>query len=284
MPTARIVVPTYENADTIRAVVEAAARQAPVTVVDDASADGTAAIAREAGARVLAVDRRSVAHARNVGARDATEDLVLFLDSDAIPAEDWVAVLAERFARGDADIVGGDVLSTPTTRVGRAYDRMYRALDAKLFGDGSVMLPGMNLGVRREMFERVAFDDALPGALCEDVDFLVRAKAAGARIAFEPRAIVLHRHPQRLREIVAQEVRHGRGRALLLAKHPDRAGDASVRSWPAWAFDVTFRAPWHVAHAYRAAGADFGVCALHWLRMAAGNWGYLKARRAPPQA
>lgn len=277
---ARIVIPTLNNVETLGAVLDAALPQGPVTVVDDASTDGTPELARAKGARVLTVHKRSVAHARNVGALDAADaDAILFLDSDAVPDPGWAQRLVERLARGDHDIVGGDVLGAPTTRVGRAYDRMYRALDASLFGDGSVMLPGMNLAVRREWIEKVPFDETLPGALCEDVDMLVRAKAAGARIAFEPGAVVRHMHPGSLRELVAQEVRHGRGRAILLARHPERSGDASVRSWGGWLWDATVKAPWHLEHARRRVGWDLGVMGLHWVRMAAGNWGYVKESR-----
>lgn len=275
-----IVVPTYENAATLAPVLEAAVPQAPVWVVDDASADGTRDLALASGARLITVSARSAAHARNEGWRAAKAagcDVVLFLDADAVPAHDWADALAARLSRGDCDIAGGDVRSRPTTATGRAVERMYRALDASHFHDGSVLLPAMNLGVRADLALR--FDDALPGAMCEDVDLLVRAKKAGLRIAFEPAALVHHRHPESVRAYVRQEVRHGRGRARLIAKHPERAGDARIATWPAWLVDATLKAPWHLEHARRRVGFDPAVMLLHWLRMAAGNWGCVSERR-----
>ncbi|MGH3050205.1 MAG: glycosyltransferase family 2 protein [Gaiellaceae bacterium] len=60
MSRCAIVVPAYREASTIGAVVRALSSHAPVIVVDDASADGTAEAAAAAGATV-------VSHAANVG-------------------------------------------------------------------------------------------------------------------------------------------------------------------------------------------------------------------------
>ncbi|HEY7328168.1 MAG TPA: glycosyltransferase [Gemmataceae bacterium] len=53
-----------------------------VVVVDDASTDRTAAIAREQGARVVSVNHRQIAATRNAGAREAQGDILFFVDAD----------------------------------------------------------------------------------------------------------------------------------------------------------------------------------------------------------
>jgi glycosyltransferase involved in cell wall biosynthesis len=55
-----------------------------VVVVDDASSDRTAAIARDLGARVVAVSHRQIAATRNSGARHASGAMFVFLDADTI--------------------------------------------------------------------------------------------------------------------------------------------------------------------------------------------------------
>lgn len=53
-----------------------------VVVVDDASTDRTAELAEAAGARVVSVDVRQIAGARNAGAAHAKGDLFVFVDGD----------------------------------------------------------------------------------------------------------------------------------------------------------------------------------------------------------
>ena len=55
-----------------------------IIVVDDASSDATAAIAREQGAQVLRVEHRQIAATRNAGARQAQGDILFFVDADTL--------------------------------------------------------------------------------------------------------------------------------------------------------------------------------------------------------
>lgn len=75
---------------TLRSVEEAAAdaigtkEPYEIVVVDDASTDRTAEIARAAGARVVAANARQIAAARNAGARAARGDRLIFIDADTL--------------------------------------------------------------------------------------------------------------------------------------------------------------------------------------------------------
>jgi len=53
-----------------------------IIVVDDASTDATTAVAARCGARVLSVQYRQIAAARNAGAAHAQGDLLVFVDAD----------------------------------------------------------------------------------------------------------------------------------------------------------------------------------------------------------
>jgi cellulose synthase/poly-beta-1,6-N-acetylglucosamine synthase-like glycosyltransferase len=53
-----------------------------VLVVDNASTDATAGVARDAGARVVSEPSRNLARARNAGASAARGDVLVFVDAD----------------------------------------------------------------------------------------------------------------------------------------------------------------------------------------------------------
>jgi glycosyltransferase involved in cell wall biosynthesis len=78
-----------------------------VIVVDDASDDRTAAIARDAGARVVTVAHRQIARVRNAGARVATGDLLVFIDADTVVEAN---TLRATLAAIQAGAVGGGAL------------------------------------------------------------------------------------------------------------------------------------------------------------------------------
>jgi glycosyltransferase involved in cell wall biosynthesis len=55
-----------------------------IIVVDDASSDATASIARRHGAQVVRVEHRQIAATRNAGAQQAHGDILFFVDADTL--------------------------------------------------------------------------------------------------------------------------------------------------------------------------------------------------------
>ena len=85
------IVPAYDEENLIGATLHAlhAAGKAlnepyELVVADDASTDGTAAVAERHGARVVRVAHRQIAATRNSGARAAAGELFIFVDADTI--------------------------------------------------------------------------------------------------------------------------------------------------------------------------------------------------------
>lgn len=71
-----------ETLAALRASAEQCGERFEIIVVDDASTDGTAAIASELGARVESVELRKISAVRNAGARVAAGDILVFVDAD----------------------------------------------------------------------------------------------------------------------------------------------------------------------------------------------------------
>ena len=81
-----VVIPAHNEERVIGAALRAIAAQRPrvheVIVVCNGCRDRTAERARAGGARVVVTERRGVSLARNLGARNATGDTLLFVDAD----------------------------------------------------------------------------------------------------------------------------------------------------------------------------------------------------------
>jgi glycosyltransferase involved in cell wall biosynthesis len=90
------------------AAIHAAAREAgaeyEVIVVDDASTDGTAPIAKSGGARVVRANNRQIAATRNAGARAARGGIFIFVDADTLVC---TAVIREILTAIESGVVGG---------------------------------------------------------------------------------------------------------------------------------------------------------------------------------
>jgi glycosyltransferase involved in cell wall biosynthesis len=105
------IVPAYNEelllADTLRAIRRAASalpESSEILVADDASTDGTGAIATLHGARLVQVTCRHIAATRNAGARASLGKWLIFVDADTIVTAEVVEA-AVAAMRGGA--VGG---------------------------------------------------------------------------------------------------------------------------------------------------------------------------------
>jgi glycosyltransferase involved in cell wall biosynthesis len=104
-----VAIPVLNGAAYLDEVLSAVAAQrldipVEVLVVDSASTDGSAEIARRHGARVIEIERADFSHGgtRNLAAAEATGDVVVFLTQDATPASDtWLASIVEGFQQAD---------------------------------------------------------------------------------------------------------------------------------------------------------------------------------------
>ena len=128
-----------------------------VVVADDFSTDRTAIVAREHGARVIAVNHRQIAATRNAGAKAATDEMLIFVDADTVVT---VAAIRAAVAAMRAGAVGGGCAPTlrwPRTLYGRTMQaagvQVYRLLG---------LASGCFLFCTREAFHSVGgFDESL---------------------------------------------------------------------------------------------------------------------------
>jgi glycosyltransferase involved in cell wall biosynthesis len=116
MSSIAVVIPCLDEAATIGAVVESFRRQLPgaqVHVFDNASTDGSGAIAQAAGAVVHLVPQPGKGEVVRCAFRDVDADVYVMVDGDeTYPAEE-VHRLMEPVARGQADMAVGARMAQP---------------------------------------------------------------------------------------------------------------------------------------------------------------------------
>ena len=104
-----VIIPTFNEAESIGAVVASIPRDIVnrVIVVDGGSTDGTADVARRAGAEVIAVGR-GYGRACLAGAQAADDaDIIVFMDGDGADDPAAIGAMVEAIASGDYDFVIG---------------------------------------------------------------------------------------------------------------------------------------------------------------------------------
>lgn len=81
-----------------------------ILVVDNASTDDTAGVARRAGARVIEEPQRGYCNALMRGFAAARGEIIACTDADSVVPPDWIARLAREYDRApDVVAVGGDI-------------------------------------------------------------------------------------------------------------------------------------------------------------------------------
>jgi mycofactocin system glycosyltransferase len=234
-------------------------------VVDDGSEHPIVA----SGATVI---RRPVnggpAAARNTGLAAVTTPIVAFIDTDCRPDPGWLETLLRHFADDRVAAVAPRVSSPVAAGVTASVLDRYEAVRSPLdLGDreGRVRagtrisyVPGAALVARADLvLASGGFDEDLRAG--EDVDLVWRLDESGARVRYEPAAVVRHQPRRTLWAWMAQRASYGRSATGLAVRHPGAVPPVAVSGWSA--------AVWALA-AVGAPGAGLGVAGATALALA----------------
>lgn len=235
-----VVIPVRDNATGLQRLV-AALRGMRVIVVDD----GSAVPVQQAGfahmhcdVQVLRHDRsKGPAAARNTGMAACDTDFVAFLDSDVVPRRGWLEALLGHFCDPAVALVAPRIvgLRQPENLVAR-YEAVRSSLDlglreAPVVPYGTVSyVPSAAIICRRSVLKEVGgFDETLRSG--EDVDLCWRFIEAGARLRYEPIALVAHDHRTQLREWFSRKCFYGEAAAPLSVRHPGKTAPLMISGW-----------------------------------------------------
>lgn len=248
MATTTILILSVDEAHRLRHSVPAAKVQenARVCVIDNASTDDTAAVAREHGVECLRLgERRSYCGAINAGVASTDGEAVMLLNADCVLESDFLKMARPRLEEHRVGSVSGRLLRLTDLETGRRLDRidtvgigMRRSRKNVLAGFDSLTSTwdrprevfgpdGAAALYRRETLDDCAVDgevlDESFESWASDVDLAWRARLLGWRCAYEPRALGHHVRTYRpdTRDAMPRRARRlvFRNRYLLMAKN-----------------------------------------------------------------
>jgi GT2 family glycosyltransferase len=151
--------------------------------------------------------RHGLSRARNAALAHLEADVVGFPDDDCVYPHDLLERVAARLGSGLDGVTGREPWWTADAAVLTRDNLWNRAISFTIF-------------LRREVVARVgAFDErlGLPSASGEEIDYLIRALDAGARIEYDPDLVV--EHPRKDIELSAVGARDGASIGYILRKH-----------------------------------------------------------------
>jgi len=197
-PRVIVVIPARNEEASIAQAVQSLAAQAPVIVVDDASSDRTAELAREAGAEVVTARPLpagwsgklwAVSEGLNAAASRAP-DYWLLTDADIVHAPDNIAGLVDRARAGNYDLVSYMVLLACRSAAEQALIPAFVFFFFLLYPPAWIRDPrratagaaGGCMLVRREALDRIGGIARIRSELIDDCALAREIKRSGGRV------------------------------------------------------------------------------------------------------
>lgn len=193
-----VVIPVFNRPDLLRDVLNGldnqtvAKSELEILICDDGSTEDLSPVIQEfrkklPGLKHIRQLNKGPAAARNLGIRNASAPIVLFLDSDVLPD----AALIERLTRAlddNPDWIGAEARVEPI----EGEDNIL--WDAPVCRYGGVYLTAAIAYRRRQLLQSGGFDESFRRAACEDVELAARMLPFGP-IGFVRDAVI--EHPRR---------------------------------------------------------------------------------------
>lgn len=152
-----------------------------IIVVDNASSDKTAEVAKDLGARVVFEKNKGIAYARQKGAESARGEVITFTDADTLVPKNWLEKIANAFEKDEKLVgFGGTYKITSGSFISKFFinNGMYYLYLLGRLATGGWVLIGPNMAFRKSAFEKTkGFDTSVMQG--EDIDISQKLQKIG---------------------------------------------------------------------------------------------------------
>jgi len=250
-----VILLTKNSSATIQKSIESIFQQTrqpdEVVVVDGNSGDNTLEIVKNYPIKLVSEPGLGFGHARNLGIKNTSGDIMFFIDSDCYAEPDWIEKTLPHFDLNPevAAVTGRTNLWNTESAVARFLACVGGRMNMLTRRRFVKIAPTMNLALKREVVDEVGgFNEAL--IRCEDTDLTYKISKSH-KILYEPDAIVWFKGSPTLGVASRKCVRHFTGVGQLFAEHGFNASFARfnlpIRGFLLIAAVVSlFLLPWYV--------------------------------------
>ena len=195
-----VVIPVFNAAEYLRLCLSDLALSEETyfecIVVDDGSTDDSAEVAKQFGAKVLSTGGRlGPACARNLGARAAQGDILLFLDADVCPYPDILRRISGAFAEdSQLDALIGSYDDSPESKdfISQYRNLMHCFVHQHGRKQACTFWSGCG-AIRRELFlQHAGFDESYGRPAIEDIELGYRLCQAQRKVVLDKDVLVKH--------------------------------------------------------------------------------------------
>lgn len=168
-----------------------------VILVDSGSTDSTVSIAEHMGAKIVRIEKSEFTFGRalNIGCKAASGDILLFASAHVYPVyNDWITRIVKQFEPSDVACVYGRQIGNDITRYSehQVFNKWFPSESNTL--QKTPFCNNANCAVRRELWEKYPYDEALTGL--EDLHWANHILGKGFHLSYEAEATIVHVHEE----------------------------------------------------------------------------------------
>lgn len=228
-----VIIPMYNAQGTIIDTLVALERQSrkdfKVIVVDDGSTDASVKLVTQFSKQsslpieLIHQENAGPAKARNVGAEHSPEEALLFLDSDCIPAENWVEEMVSPLAGDTIGCYCGNRVRNKENTIARYVDYEMTRRHERMIGKDIDAISTYSASFLKKVFdEHGGFSTEYREASGEDFDLTFNIARAGYKLRFVDSTFVYQYHPSSISEYLVRQAKRGYWRVKLYLRNKDK--------------------------------------------------------------